>query len=235
MIVTHKMYGQGKVIDVYGDFIEVDFSGQKKKFNFPHVFDQRILSTKDSALLGKISKALEATERQVHLKVSSSSKVLREISELSASFIGSASQSLQFKDDNELFEVVGYLAKPGRINSIWAEIPNDHREVEFNMYFPGQPYLPITQGETFSGKPKKFGSQFRINMANISNCPNVLKSALGKGLSKSIVARINKSKFVVQLVQYFGFQFGDEQDVLRIKRIAIDYGYLDAFNKGYNR
>ena len=69
----------------------------------------------------------------------------------------------------------------------------------------------------------------------MTNCPAILRPAIGKGLGKAIVGRINKSKFVVQLVHYFGFQFGDTQDVSAIKKNVNAYGYINAFNRGYNR
>ena len=69
----------------------------------------------------------------------------------------------------------------------------------------------------------------------MTNCPSILKPAIGKGLGKAIVGRINRSKFVVQLVHYFGFQFGDTQNVSAIKNIVAGYGYTKAFNRGYNR
>ena len=88
---------------------------------------------------------------------------------------------------------------------------------------------------TPSGRPSKFSPQFRINLANMTNCPEILKPAIGKGLGSLIVGRINKSKFVVQLVHFFGFQFGDMQNISAIKNKVAEYGYTKAFNRGYNR
>ena len=164
-----------------------------------------------------------------------SKDVVRKIQAFSSSFIGDRSGFIDFNSDDELFEVVGYLAKPGRLAGIWAEIPSDDREADFKRLFPRQPYMPITMTTTPSGRPSKFSPQFRINLANMTNCPDILIPAIGKGLGSSIVGRINKSKFVVQLVHFFGFQFGDMQNISAIKNKVAEYGYTRAFNRGYNR
>lgn len=47
------------------------------------------------------------------------------------------------------------------------------------------------------------------------------------------VGRINKSRFVLDLVQNYGFRFGDRQEVDCIRAIARKFGYLKEFEKGY--
>ena len=244
IIVKHKTFGKGKYVNIYGNYIEIQFNNGLKKFMFPNAFDNNMLETDDPWLINKIRQTLNAVGKQYHapqtvLSASSprpnSKDVVRKIQAFSSSFIGDRSGYINFNSDDELFEVVGYLAKPGRLAGIWAEIPNDYREADFKRLFPGQPYLPITMTTTSGGLPNKFSPQFRINLGDMTNCPAILKPAIGKGLGKAIVGRINKSKFVVQLVHYFGFQFGDTQNVSTIKNIVAGYGYTKAFNRGYNR
>lgn len=246
IIVKHKKYGEGKLADIYGQYIEIQFSVGVKKFYFPKAFENNMLETDDPWLKNKIRQALKAVDKQYHVpqtgielpqkRVSANSKdIVRKIQAFKSSFIGDRSGFIDFNSDDELFEVIGYLAKPGRLAGIWAEIPNDDREADFKRLFPGQPYMPITMNITPSGRPSKFSPQFRINLGNMTNCPAILRPAIGKGLGKAIVGRINKSKFVVQLVHYFGFQFGDTQDVSAIKKNVNAYGYINAFNRGYNR
>ena len=244
IIVKHKTFGKGKYVNIYGHYIEIQFSDGIKKFLFPNAFDNNMLETDDPWLINKIRQALNAVGKQYHalqtvLPASSqrpnSKDVVRKIQAFSSSFIGDRSGYINFNSDDELFEVIGYLAKPGRLAGIWAEIPNDYREADFKRLFPGQPYLPITMTTTSGGLPSKFSPQFRINLGDMTNCPAILKPAIGKGLGKAIVGRINRSKFVVQLVHYFGFQFGDTQNVSAIKNIVAGYGYTKAFNRGYNR
>lgn len=246
IIVRHVKFGEGKYVNIYGHYIEIQFSEGLKKFVFPNAFDNNILETDDSWLLNRIRQALPAVVKQNHVPqtrlnvptkktIAKSKDVVRKVQAFSSSFIGERSGYIDFNSDDELFEVVGYLAKPGRLAGIWAEIPSDDREADFKYLFPGQPYMPITMTTTPSGRPSKFSPQFRINLANLTNCPAILKSAIGKGLGSSIVGRINKSKFVVQLVHFFGFQFGDMQNVSAIRNKVTEYGYAEAFDRGYNR
>lgn len=246
IIVKHKKFGEGQYVNIYGHYIEIQFSEGLKKFMFPNAFDDNMLETDDPWLIDKIRQAFQAVGKQYHapqtgLKIppksssSNSKKVVRKIQAFSSSFIGERSGYIDFNSDDELFEVIGYLAKPGRLAGIWAEIPNDDREADFKRLFPRQPYMPITMTTTSGGLPSKFSPQFRINLRNITNCPAILRPAIGKGLGSAIVGRINKSKFVVQLVHFFGFKFGDTQDVSAIRKIVGEYGYTKAFNRGYNR
>ena len=57
---------------------------------------------------------------------------------------------------------------------------------------------------------------------------------MGKG-NGSCVGRINKSKFVIDIVQNYGFRFGDWQDRAAIRDIAVKRGYAEAFDRGYLR
>lgn len=246
IIVKHKKFGLGKYVNLYGSYIEVQFSTGIKKFLFPYAFDKSMLETDSPWLLNKIHQALQAEgkpkkDAKADLIVpatpttTKSKAIFRKIQSFSSSLIGARSGFIDFSSDDELFEVVGYLAKPGRIVGIWAEIPNDDREADFKRLFPGQHYLPITMTTTSGGLPSKFSPQLRINLGDITNCPAILRPAIGKGLGSSIVGRINKSKFVVQLVHFFGFKFGDTQDVSAIRNKVAEYGYTKAFKRGYNR
>ena len=133
---------------------------------------------------------------------------------------------------DEMFEIVGYLCTPGRVNSFEAEIPKDGRDDYFESIFPGQKYRPIELGYTPSGHPNKLGCQFRINLANVRNCPEKLLKNSGKGNGSS-VRRINKSRFVLALVLDYGFVFGSYQNVSAIRANAVSKGYGDAFDRGY--
>ena len=148
------------------------------------------------------------------------------------SLLGPRSQTIYITTEGQMFEIVGYLARPGRINSIEAEVPMDGRDDIFEELFPGQKYRPIAVADTPSGMPNKLSPQFRINMGSIRNCPAVLRNNIGKGTG-SCAGRINKSKFVLLLVQKYGFKFGSSQNINEIRRIATEKGYLEEFEKGY--
>ena len=129
--------------------------------------------------------------------------------------------------------IIGYLSKPGRISSIEAEIPKDGRDETFERLFPGQAYRPIQLGYTPNGMSNKSNCQFRINLSDITNCPEPLKSNLGAGnKSRNCVARINKSQFVMNLVVDYGFRFGDRQDFIKVRDLAVERGYLADYKRG---
>lgn len=150
------------------------------------------------------------------------------------SLLGKRAQTIIFESPNEKFEVIGYLTTPGRVGTVEAEVPKDGRDRIFESMFPGQTYRPIEMGNTPSGLPNKISPQFRINILNMINCPEVLLKNVGKG-NGSCIARINKSKFVMDLVQNYGFNFSRYQDVSAIRNIAMREGYLEDFERGYNR
>lgn len=149
----------------------------------------------------------------------------------SSCLVGPRAESISMSCE-QWFEVVGYMARPGRVSSFEAEIPKDGRDKVFEKLFPGQVYRPIELDDTPSGLPNKLGAQFRINFANLDNCPAVLNDSIRAG-NGGCVGRINKSRFVVDLVQFYGFHFGRHQDVATIRKIAEDNGYLEEFEKGY--
>lgn len=247
-IVRHKTFGIGTVRSIDDWYIEISFGGNIKKFQFPKAFE-KFLETDDEELLQRIKVAKDGSSRELHggaVKTSSiaalSKTTTNRKSHLSGlpfersvnnRLLGPRSQTINVYSEGEMFELVGYIAAPGRVSSFEAEVPKDGRDETFEKLFPGQTYRPIEMGDTPSGMPNKLSSQFRINFSNLRNCPMILKNNMGKGNS-SCVGRINKSRFVLDLVQNYGFRFGDWQDVSRIRSIAEERGYLEDFNKGYS-
>lgn len=242
--VLHKFYGEGVVTGINGDYISVLFaSGTKKDFQL--VGFDKFFSFDDIELAEKIETATKE-KTKAEIKAASEqkekAKEIRKVfpkrepviyqSEISSMLLGPRSETIYVKNDSQMFELVGYIAAPGRVKSFEAEVPRDGRDKIFEEHFPGQTYRPIELGYTPSGMPNKVAPQFRINFLNTDNCPDVLKPCLRAGNS-SCVARINRSRFVLTLVQHYGFQFGDYQDIERIRNIAISKGHLDDFNNGY--
>lgn len=248
-IVKHNAFGIGRVKTLDDVHIEIEFDGQTKQFQFPQGFD-KFLVTEDPELLTKIEEAKSIVkEKAVAEKIKSSvTTAATSISEkaktkkkpysktvnVSNQLIGDRAQTICVSSENEMFEIVGYMAKPGIVSSIEAEVPKDGRDKIFESLFPGQTYRPIELGNTPSGMPNKLSPQFRINFANLNNCPDVLKQNMGKG-NGSCVGRINKSKFVIDIVQNYGFRFGARQNVQSIREIAVKRGYSSDFDRGYSR
>ncbi len=242
--ITHKAFGAGVVTDIRNGYVSATFACGDKKFVLAGL-DKYLLSC-DDELKKLIEGAAPAVKPQhtpqpvVRPAVATQNPAKRNpIPSISVhhstspnSLLGPRSQSISFASQKQLFEVVGYLAHPGRVTSVEAEVPMDGRDDIFESMFPGQTYRPIHMGDTPSGMPNKLSPQFRINLSNIRNCPQVLKVNLGAGNS-SCAARLNKSRFVMELVQHYGFRFGETQNIANIKRIAEEYGCLDDFMRGY--
>lgn len=244
IIVRHKDFGEGKVKSISNNRIEIEFENQVKKFQFPKAFNS-FLETDNAELSkriaeeGKKSKATKVkkvmttapTAHNREIEKNNSARVERI---LNTHLIGDRAQTIIVNTEKEMFEIIGYMATPGRVSSIEAEVPKDGRDKAFEALFPGQIYRPIEMRDTPSGMPNKLSAQFRINFFNINNCPNALVKNMGKGVG-SCVGRINKSKFVLDIVQNYGFCFGDKQDILAIRSIAEKRGFLKSFEKGYRR
>lgn len=130
--------------------------------------------------------------------------------------------------------ILGYLATPGRVGFIEAQIPED-RVWEFENCYPDQEYYPITQGETSGGNTMKQGCQFRIYFNNIRNCPAVLVPYIGEG-NLAYCKRINKGRFIEKIVEHYGFRFGHHQDAIQIRScVCVRHPeYIDSFDYGYN-
>jgi hypothetical protein len=65
--VTHKLYGQGIVVDLSDDFVEIKFPVGNKKFVFPDAFGTHLI-LKDKRTARSIEKIREERERQLRLE-----------------------------------------------------------------------------------------------------------------------------------------------------------------------
>lgn len=134
----------------------------------------------------------------------------------------------------DLCLILGYMCSPGRVGLIEAQIPEE-KAFMFDREFPGEPYYPITQGETTGGNTMKQGCQLRIYFSNIKNCPAVLFPYLKEGVG-AYVKRINRGKFIEKIIKNYGFCFGKRQDVVAIRAIVarLHPAYIADFDRGYN-
>ena len=81
---------------------------------------------------------------------------------------------IEWPSDSDKFEAIGYLAKPGVIDTIEATVPADKlkkfKDEYHNKYSIEFPYV------TKAGS--KFGYQFRIYLSDTEGCPDFLASQL---------------------------------------------------------
>lgn len=239
-VVRHIKFGEGRVKKIRDGYIYVQFGAQIKSFQFPDAF-KSFLSTNDISLLKKIDgmKTTGVTKSYSkpaeHLNASKSFRGITAVEYgVSRQLVGERAQTISFNTEAEKYFIIGYIASVGRVSSFEAEVPKDGRDKTFEKLFPGQKYRPIEMGDTPSGLPNKLSPQFRINFLNLRNCPPILKNNIGKG-NGSCVGRINKSRFVLDLVQNYGFRFGDVQDINKIRKIARERGFIEEFEDGFRK
>lgn len=134
----------------------------------------------------------------------------------------------------ELCLILGYMSTPGRVGLIEAQIPEE-KAFMFEREFPGEPYYPITQGETTGGNIMKQGCQLRIYFLNTRNCPIILLPHLKAGVG-NYVNRINRGKFIERIVKNYVFCFGEHQNAATIRAIVARLHPTNVvdFDRGYN-
>lgn len=233
--VNHKKLGEGAIVSIENGIVAVDFGDKIREFQLDTFSSYFTFVNEDLKLLIDNVCVTNSSQNKVRETVPikksvANNKIFRGCID---DLIGARALSISFPNDSVMFQIIGYLAHPGRIASIEAEVPRDGRDVIFEQLFPGQVYRPIEVANTPSGMPNKISTQFRINFANLSNCPQILKANMGVGNGRC-VGRINRSRFVLRLVQHYGFRFGHIQNIAVIRKIAQESGFINDFERGYS-
>ena len=241
--VKHITWGKGVIKSLSDGYITIDFNGSEKTLVFPDSFG-KFLNTDDNTLIeyaknerikkeDKIAKQKEEEAAKLKEKLAQNKVVVKgDESDYETPLLGKKSGDILFPTDEDFYESIGYLTKPGRIAFYQAEIPED-RESQFKKLFPDQEYKVIKTSYGADGRITKQGCQIRINLSSIENCPECLLNHINVK-ENSWAGRINRSKFVLRLVQYNGFCFGHHQDYDKIYMLVPDK-YKSAFEKGFNR
>lgn len=135
---------------------------------------------------------------------------------------------IEWPSDSDKFEAIGYLAKPGVIDTIEATVPADKlkkfKDEYHNKYSIEFPYV------TKAGS--KFGYQFRIYLSDTEGCPDFLASQLDEKYKN----RINDTSFIAELVNEYGFRFTkkpqNEEQIRNLVR-AKGTNQIRSFEKGF--
>ena len=231
--VKHKKWGNGKIVSASDSHLIVAFGEKEIKFQFPAALGV-FIETDDKDLLKYADECArnskrEAEERKAKEKETVHSFSYSGESDYTSPLLGRRAQDIVFTNKEDFFEALGYLANPGRIVFYQAEIPSDKVDT-FEKHFPGHEYSIIAESYGKGGLITKQGCQFRINLSNLNNCPPLLEKHININ-EKSYAGRINRSKFALRLVQYYGFRFGHNQDLGLIKSKIPDQ-YMSCFEKG---
>lgn len=135
---------------------------------------------------------------------------------------------IEWKSDKEKFEAIGYLSKPGVIDTIEATVPEDKLD-KFKKEYKGK-YSEEFPYVTKAGS--KHGYQFRIYLSDTEGCPEFLENYLDKKYGN----RINDNHFIAELVKDYGFQFTKaQQNSERILECVRDKAgaFENDYQKGY--
>ena len=130
----------------------------------------------------------------------------------------------------EFCEAMGYLATPGRMLRIEAQVPYG-KDAIFQHEYPGQSYYPMLPTSD------KQSFQFRILLDSMWNCPPFLITEITKGGGNTAMGCIARGAFIERLVGNFGFEFSvSQQNIARI-RACVQAHYpnnMADFDRGYN-
>ena len=130
----------------------------------------------------------------------------------------------------ELCEAMGYLATPGRMLRIEAQVPYG-KEAIFQKEYPGQEFYHMLESSD------KQSFQLRIMLNSTKNCPRFLASEISAGGGSLSAGCISRGKFVERIVKEYGFRFTvDTQDVSAIRQcVQARYPqHVLDFERGYN-
>ena len=135
---------------------------------------------------------------------------------------------IEWPSEEDKFEAIGYLAKPGVIDMIEATVPADRLKI-FKDRYHGK-YTTEFPYVTKAGS--KFGYQFRIYLNDIEGCPEFLATQLDERYKN----RINDTNFIAELVNEYGFRFTKKpQNVDSIRNLIRSKGasQIRSFEKGH--
>lgn len=134
-----------------------------------------------------------------------------------------------FTSEQGLCYILGYLARPGRIKYIEAQVPYG-KEQKFMNAYPGADYdnMKITSD--------KQSFQFRIILNYNGQCPQELKEALTSGGGAFYKNCISRGKFIERIINEYGFEFFNAPNPSVIRNIVQRRhpDYLMDFDEGYN-
>ena len=134
-----------------------------------------------------------------------------------------------YTSEQELCYILGYLARPGRIKYIEAQVPYG-KEQKFMNAYPGANFdnMKITSD--------KQSFQFRIILNYNGNCPQELEEVLTSGGGPFNKNCISRGKFIERIINEYGFEFFNAPDPNVIRSIVQRKhpGYLIDFEEGYS-
>lgn len=131
--------------------------------------------------------------------------------------------------EKELCYVLGYLARPGRIKYIEAQVPYGKEHVFMNAY-PGADF------DRMKISSDKQSFQFRIILNYNGDCPQALEDALTSGGGPFYKNCISRGRFVERIINEYGFEFFNAPNAILIRDMVSRKhpDFLEDFDAGYD-
>lgn len=131
--------------------------------------------------------------------------------------------------EQELCYILGYLATPGRIKYIEAQVPYGKENMFINAY-------PDANYDEMKITSDKQSFQFRIILNYNGDCPEELNEALTSGGGPFHKNCISRGRFVERIINEYGFEFFNAPNPGIIRNIVQRRHprYLLDFDEGYN-
>ena len=129
-----------------------------------------------------------------------------------------------FETPTSHYEVVGWMAK--HLTSVRASMP-DFMESWFTKKFGDvDRYVVDSKKRTVNGNPMQWGLSLKLTFDEEVKGPLEVKA------TSQNKKTIDNVAFVWDLIENYGFQFGKEQDISKIK-LEVPEEYIADFEKGY--
>lgn len=219
MKVYHKEYGEAEILKIasINEYMIVKFeNGHESAFRFPYSFEVGWFQTQNEDLLQMLQKAWDGEEVYYEKEEKTIPKKPKRTPK---------TNDIAFDSEEELCNALGYLATPG--NAVLLAFVPEYNTNQFLHNFGDQPYISVTNKRDTAGHLIKTPIYCRIQIRNKEHMPEKLKEALGKN------DIINKDVFVKKLVNSYGFQFGQKQDIDNIRYFInirnMDENAFDAY------
>lgn len=214
-MVIHKTYGEGEVIGYTRKEVRVDFGWRGVKNLAVTVFDMGLATTEDNAVIKKLNSFRKARAKE-NPRIA---KVCGATYGRDSFFDGDRAEDIGSCSPEEFYKALGYIAANAKY--IEAEVSQCKVELFEEMFGTSVCYI---HNDADNNR-----NQFRIDFRRTENIPRVLEECL-LDVNEGRVAR---SAFVERLVKEYGFTFGPEQNLEKIRTIVESRGYLKDFEAGY--
>lgn len=252
--VEHRAYGLGKVINYSGATleniaVEIEFIETTKKFSLQHIItvggnfvnfanaaEVKIIWDEAAAVHNTLTQQVKDAKNILVQLERKSVKLAEEAKRADArlqavktkalkDFQTRAQHLVPQNETDEFYYALGWITK--HCGTVTAALP-DYLENAFNQHFgPEAPRRVMDSKKHYpSGWQAQWAWSFTLSLKKIDDVPCIIADKLSPS-GKTI----SDTSFVWELVDNYGFQFGKQQDVEKI-RACVPSDYIYSFESG---